>query len=242
MADLPIIVFVAVFAASMLQSITGIGFGVLAGPVLIVVLASSAAIQLSILLSFLIAVLLAPTLYRDVNRSLLAHLLVGVVVGTPLGLIAARTLDIDALKLIAAVVVGFMTLVASGLLKRVFAPSDDTAGRRGVAGAISGILNATLAMPGPPVAAYASAIRHSKEAVRATTLTMFLVAYPIAFSAQVFGPGINPETWRIALLLTPFTVAGTFVGALLSRFIPAFVFRCMTLFFLVASVALLVLG
>lgn len=53
---------IAVFGASALQSATGIGFGVIAGPVLLIVLNSRAAIQISIGLSLMIAAVLVPSL------------------------------------------------------------------------------------------------------------------------------------------------------------------------------------
>ncbi len=53
---------VAVFGASALQSATGIGFGVIAGPVLLVALNDGSAIQISIVLNLLIAAFLAPSL------------------------------------------------------------------------------------------------------------------------------------------------------------------------------------
>ncbi|MCH8244510.1 hypothetical protein IIB97_01325 [Patescibacteria group bacterium] len=60
-----LILSIAIFAAATLQSATGIGFGVIAGPVLLVVLNDSAAIQVSIILNLLIAMLLAPSKKRQ---------------------------------------------------------------------------------------------------------------------------------------------------------------------------------
>ncbi len=55
-----LILNVAVFGAAALQSATGIGFGVIAGPVLLIALNSGSAIQISIILNLLIASILAP--------------------------------------------------------------------------------------------------------------------------------------------------------------------------------------
>ena len=118
-SDLPLLLVGAVFAASMLQAVTGIGFGVIAGPVLIVTMANSGAIQASILLSFLIALLLSPSTVPRVNRRLLAPLFVGVCLGTPIGALAFLTLTIGSLKICAAVIVGFMTLVATGVFFQI---------------------------------------------------------------------------------------------------------------------------
>ena len=46
-----VVLMVAVFGASALQSATGIGFGVIAGPILLILLNDGSAIQISIVLN-----------------------------------------------------------------------------------------------------------------------------------------------------------------------------------------------
>ena len=82
-----LILSIAVFGASVLQAATGIGFGVVAGPLLLIVLNDSAAIQVSVALNLLIAVILAPSLWRIADRKLLPSLLIGLAVGSPIGLV-----------------------------------------------------------------------------------------------------------------------------------------------------------
>lgn len=101
---------IAVFGASALQSATGIGFGVIAGPVLLMVLNSGAAIQLSIGLSLLIAAVMAPSIWRDTDRLLLLRLLAGSAAGVPIGLAVFLSIEIGLLKLLAGLAVLF-TLV-----------------------------------------------------------------------------------------------------------------------------------
>ena len=45
----------AVFVASLLQAATGIGFGVIAGPIILLAMNSGSAVQVTILLSLMIA-------------------------------------------------------------------------------------------------------------------------------------------------------------------------------------------
>ncbi len=238
-AELPLVAYAAVFAASMLQAITGIGFGVLAGPVLLVVLASTSAIQVSIVLSFLIALVLAPVTLPRVDRRLLLHLTVGVCLGTPVGAMAAMALSLETLKLVAAVVVAAMTLVATGVFARFPLFERDTRFRRGLTGAASGALNAALAMPGPPVAAYATAIRIGKNSVRSTTLVVFLFAYPVALGAQAAASGLSTEIWPVVLPLVLPTVLGTVAGAAVAGRVGETAFRWMTIAFLLAGVSAL---
>ena len=98
---------IAIFGASALQSATGIGFGVIAGPVLLIVLNDGSAIQISVLLNLLIATLLAPSLRQKSDRRLLKSLLIGLVIGSPLGLLIYLQMDIALLKSFAGFVVLF---------------------------------------------------------------------------------------------------------------------------------------
>lgn len=241
-SGLPALLIFAAFAASMLQAITGIGFGVIAGPVLIAAMASAGAIQASVLLSFLIALLLAPSTIPRVNLRLLAPLLVGICMGTPLGALALLALSLPALKLCAAAIVGFMALAASGLLSNYPIFERDTMRRRIGVGGVCGILNAALAMPGPPVAAYATAMRFDKSTIQATTLVAFLLAYPVAFAFQALFVGLSQEAMSVTLRLLLPTAAGALTGFAAGRFVPGPVAKWTTIGFLVLSVILLSRG
>ncbi len=235
-------VVAVVFLASALQSVTGIGFGVIAGPILLVAMGSATAIQVSIVLSFLIAFLLAPRTLPRVNARLLWPLMVGICIGTPFGALAILALPIDALKMMAALVVGFMTLVAAGVFARYPVFQRDSRIRRIAVGAISGALNTALAMPGPAIAAYATAIKSDMETIRATTLVSFLFAYPVGLLFQYIFVGLSPDLVAIAMPLAIPTLLGSFAGILLSGMFSSRVFRLLTLFFLAASVCALIFG
>ena len=242
LSDISPLLIVVVFAASMMQSITGIGFGVIAGPVLLVSMGSTGAIQVSIVLSLLIAALLAPGTVPRVNWSLLRPLLCGVLLGTPVGAIAYATLSLGELKTIAAGAVGVMTLVASGLLARFPIFEKDSNHRRIGVGMVCGALNTTLAMPGPPVAAYATAIKSDKRTIRATTLVTFLFAYPVALIFQVALSGFSDALFAVAVPLSMPTVLGTIFGMLIAPLFSEQVFKWLTVGFLIASVGALAFG
>jgi len=229
-----------VFAASSLQAITGIGFGVIAGPSLLVAMGSSSAIQVSIVLSFLIATILCPDTLQKVNWTLLKPLLFGVAIGTPLGALAYLGLSIGMLKAGAAVIVFAMTLIAAGFLANNPIFTRDSPKRRTLVGVVCGTLNTMLAMPGPPVAAFATAIRMDKEALRATTLVTFLFAYPIALSFHAWFAGLSNALNSVAIPLTLPTLLGTLTGVAISKKLDERWFKWLTVTLLSMSVLKLV--
>ncbi len=241
-ADISLVLLAVVFLASCMQAITGMGFGVIAGPVLLVSMGSASAIQVSIVLSFLIAALLSPATLPRVNRGLILPLLLGVALGTPVGALLYISLNLSALKILAAIVVGAMTIIATGWLTKHPLFERDTRLRRVVVGVLCGALNATLAMPGPPVAAYATAIKADMQTIRATTLVTFLLAYPVALGFQWGFSELSEELWTVGLPLALPTALGTLTGLLVAPLFDERIFRWVAVTFLTASVAALVLA
>jgi uncharacterized membrane protein YfcA len=232
---------VAVFAASALQSATGIGFGIIAGPVLLVVLNDSSAIQISIVLNLLIASLLAPSIRQEVHRVLLGKLLIGIGIGTPLGLLIFLSIDIDLLKAFASIIVLF-TLIMVIRSNRMGAQEienlpDQT--ESVVVGAVAGIMGGSLAMPGPVPAAWMAAKGFDKNTVRATILMMFVFAYALALALQFIFAEISTDTLKICASLTPATVAGILVGKFLSKRMSANIFSWLLILILAATIVIL---
>ena len=213
--------------SSALQSSTGIGFGVIAGPVLLIVLNDGSAIQISVLLNLLIALSLAPSLRQKADLRLLKNLLIGLAIASPLGLLIYLRMDIGLLKSFAAVVVLF-TLFLLAFGQRVSSIlQSNAAGRfeQVSIGFIAGIMGGSLAMPGPVAAAWMSARGFGKDSIRATILVMFVVAYTIALLLQFLLAGISTDTLILTAMLIPPTLAGIVLGQILSSRISEVSFR-----------------
>lgn len=222
-----LILTIAVVVASALQSATGIGFGVIAGPVMLIVLNSGAAIQISIALSLLIAVVLVPSLWRNMDRQLLVRFLAGSLVGIPVGLVIFLSIEIDLLKLLAGLAVLF-TLV---FVLRAKAPTPLAGGGGGgkleqlSMGAISGAMSGSLAMPGPIPAAWMLARGYDKATVRATILAMFIFSYPAALALQAFLVGVSSETVWQSMILAPPALVGVYIGRWLAALLTERIFQ-----------------
>jgi uncharacterized membrane protein YfcA len=227
----------AVFAASLLQAATGIGFGIIAGPIILMVMNSGSAVQVTILLSLLIAVILAPSLYRQVHKKVLGRLLLGTVVGVPLGIVVFLQVSLEILMLLAALSVLFMALSASGLLSLPLRKGETSRGevQNLVIGVLSGVMSASLAMPGPVAAARMSSLAFPKETIRATILVMFVFSYSAAFASQAVLVGFSHATWTLTATLLPATLIGVLIGRLLVARISERAFRRLIIGVLVAT-------
>ncbi|MCG8356426.1 MAG: sulfite exporter TauE/SafE family protein [Kiloniellales bacterium] len=229
----------AVLGAALIQAATGIGFGVIAGPVILLTLNSGVAVQVTILLSLLIAVILAPSLYRQVDWRFLRRLLIGSLFGLPLGLLVFVLIDVDWLKLLAGIAVLLMAVSASGLMAARRSDGEAPARRWGDLGVglVSGAMSSSLAMPGPVAAARMSALDQSKQCIRATILVLFVFSYGAAIALQASLIEVSGETLSLAATLAPATLVGLLLGRWALAWISEAMFRRLLLLVLVATSA-----
>ena len=236
-----ILLNIAVIAAAALQSATGIGFGVIAGPILLIVLNDGSAIHVSIMLNLLIALLVAPSLRRQASIPVLKGLAIGIAAGSPVGLLVFLSIGTNLLKVFAGITV-LITLYLTVRRHANGTASNDTSPTHmesaGI-GVVAGIMGACLAMPGPIPAAWMSARGFNKDQIRATILSMFVLAYAIALGLQAALADIESATIRFAAFLAPATILGLVIGNLISQRISAPVFRRILLTILALTAAVL---
>lgn len=204
-----------VFAATA-QGAIGFGFAMLVVPAYLLVLDSLAAVQLSIATSLVNTAVLAPRLWGSLPKPLMARLLAGALVGLPLGLFVFRAMDVQIAKLM----VGAVLLVSAlhGLIRRwrgrtgAEAEPDTHPWLDLAVGLATGVMTVSLSMPGAVLVVYLVLAGVPKDAMRATTLSMFLMSYALALPLQVFGAGMAASTWQMAAITAPLAAAGALFG------------------------------
>ncbi len=235
----------AVFGASLLQAATGIGYGVIAGPVFLVVLNGSEAFQISTVHNFLIALMLAPFVYRGTDRFALKFLLIGSAAGIPAGFVVQAVVGVVILKLVSAAAVFFVAaaLVADMLRsKRADGQLRVGGGEAVTVGAVAGAMGGMLAMPGPLASTWMSIRGWKKSEIRATILTFFLFAYGAGFVLHGLFSEISRQTVELSLFLAPAVVVGILAGNRIATWLSETVFRGILLAVLLATVASLLVS
>ncbi len=209
---------VIVFFASTLQAVTGFGFAITATPFLLLVYNSRDSIQISIFLSFFIALILLPRIRDNIDYSLFRRLAIGSLLGVPLGLWIYEYISLDSLKIMVSVVVLAVTcfLLYSQYRSRLSRyPAErkmPNAVHELLAGFCSGILTASIGLPGVPLALYFSANNTDKRVVRSTTLAFFGVVYIATILAQAVTANIESGAIYSSLLLAPIAAVGVLCG------------------------------
>lgn len=224
-----------VLIASLLQTSTGFGFSIIATPFLLMLFLPETAIQLNLVLSIIISLILLYKVREDIYLPLVKRLFLGSLIGAPLGVGLLYLIDERSLK----IAVGILLLAVTFLLMKNLTLKQ-TGSRDLSVGGLSGMLTSSIGMPGPPLIVYFASARMSKEAVRATTLSFFMVIYPISLLLQYLFVGINNEVWKLSAYALPFVLIGLFLGQLLFKRINLAFFRKLTYVLLViAGISLL---
>jgi uncharacterized membrane protein YfcA len=226
----------AVLAGAAVQSATGFGFALVAGPALFAVLdpyeAVSALLALGAALNLL--VLLdggpGPVLWRS-----LSPLLAAALPGLVLGVLALEAFSKAALQLF----VGVAVVLAVAVQVRV--GKGDTHQDLGPfaamgTGVVSGALTTSISISGPPIVLWLDARGAGPAEFRATLAAAFLALNFAGWVALLAGGGVGELAGASVLLpLLALVVTGHFAGALVFRRIDRGSFRVAVLGLVVAA-------
>jgi uncharacterized membrane protein YfcA len=195
-------------AASLIQALSGFGFSLFIVPFLAMVIGPKETVALANLLGTAVNLTQLRAIGRAAERGTTARMAVGCYAGMPLGLVVLLFAEPRALQAgIALVVLAFTAVLARGWRLRGEGPGWDLG-----TGFVSGILNTSTSMSGPPVVLYLQGRRLAPLAFRGTTTVYFLVTSGGAAAMLVASGTLTLHTAALALAAFPASQAGRLVG------------------------------
>lgn len=200
----------AVATGAATQRITGMGFALMASPLLVLLLGADDGVALSQVLTLCASVVVLAELWRAVEWTTAGLLLAAAVVGVVPGAWLTRQLSAPVLAiLIGCSVIVALTAVMLDERARVFT------GRAGgaSAGFLSGFMNVTAGVGGPPIVLYRLSIDWAHVPYIAT-VQVYFIGLNLASLAARGAPSIDGVFWFAAIAAL---AAGLVVGELLSR-------------------------
>lgn len=231
--DAWIIVFVlaVVLAATLAQTVAGFGFALVAVPLFVTVLDVRDAIVLTTLVGVINNTILARTSWRHVPWPTVAPMLAGAVAGMPVGLAVLLLAPPDAIRIaVGAATLVMAAAVASGLRFR-----DPSVPAELAVGAVSGLLNTSVGINGPPVVLYLQGRDHPPDEFRGALAVFFFVCNVITLVIFVASLIITRDALVLWLAAIPGVVVGSYAGHRLMRVIEAAAFRRLVFVMLIVS-------
>ena len=203
----------AVFVGAVLQRTTGLGFVLVCGPLLVLLLNPFDAIVLANLLSACVSGAVLIGTWRDADRRLALGMSAGVLLGIPVGAWLVRQLPQAPLL----VLVGGITSVAVAIaFRRRPMRVLDHRGGPAVAGVVSGFSNVTAGVGGPALAVYGSS-----QSV--PLITFVPTVQVVGVFTNLLSLAAKHEfhlPWQLVISAIVAVFAGVGVGSVLGRRIP----------------------
>ena len=200
---------VVIFFGSFIQRVTGMGLALVAAPFLVLLLGSVTGVQTLQVVGLGVCLVSAITLWSDVNIRVAALLLATSAIGLVPGTLIAKSLPASWL----GILIGTLTLAALAATvflrkSRLFVGARGT----GIAGALSGFMNVTAGVGGPPIAIYANSTDWEYKEYLATVQLYFAGLNALSLLARGT-PDLPTAGWAVA---AGSAVAGVLIGNLLS--------------------------
>lgn len=217
-----IIGLIIIFLAGLTQGLTGFGFALVSVPVMMVFFPPKLVIPIIIVHAILVSMIVLFEARKWLDLKRIWPLMLAGIVGMPFGTYLLLVLDVNIIKMIVGVIVVLFALaLLKGWKKEVkneklaFAPI----------GFISGLLQGSTSMSGPPVILFFSNQGASKQVFRANLIAYFLVLGLATIPVYFVSGLMTSEVIRYIVMLLPAMIVGTAVGIKLSHKVEEEVFR-----------------
>jgi len=223
--DQIVLILLIVFATSVVQSLVGFGFALLAVPLMIIVIDLQSAVIVSSIVGSLSNLLQCWQLRRDIDRVLAKRFLLATVLGAPIGLVLFIYANQSALK----IVLGVSILFGVAVLSRGMELQHVSSWLDWLMGAISGVLLMATSTNGPPLVFVLQARKVAPTTFRATLNLVFLVSGSFGLVMFGFAGEIVVDDVKLAAAAFPAMVIGISIGTVLRKFAPQEIFKKLVL-------------
>lgn len=214
-------IFLLSAGASVVQAMTGLGFGLMIVPPLVMVVGAKDAVVVSNVLGTVLSAVLLARNHGHVEWRTGAILFASTVVGMPIGLLVLIWIDPDVLQVvIAATVIVFTVLLAKGMQLHSAGLLGDA-----LTGLASGVLRMSTSMSGPPVVIYLQGRGISSERFRATLAAFFTAGGALGIVLFAVGGRLDRDVGLEVLAGSPALAAGIVGGSALYRRVDEGLFR-----------------
>lgn len=210
-----------VLVAVAVQAIAGFGFALIAMPLLILVLDVEDALVLATLLSLTNTGILAYTHRAEAPWPTVWPMLAGAAAGMPLGLALLLLAPADVIRLL----VGVATVVMTGALALGARFSAKSVASELAIGGVSGALNTSTGINGPPVVLYLQGRGHAPREFRGATGTFFFGSSVIAIASYAVAGIVTREALVLFAASLPAVAVASWTGHWIAGRVPAEVFR-----------------
>ena len=223
-----LIVATIILFTSIVQSIAGFGFSLLAVPLMVLFVDLRQAVIVATLLGTVSNFGQAWQLRHFQNKPIARRFILASCLGAPFGFALFRYGNQSAMK----VLLGVAVLFGVWMLARGRDMQNAHVSLDWIMGVLSGVLLLATSTNGPPIVFTLQARRLEPDAQRATLNLIFSVTAVFSLLVFALSGKINSDELYVALIATPIMLLGVFAGIVLRKHINAVAFGRMVLILL----------
>ena len=220
--------FISILLASIVQGITGFGFALIAVPMLSLFIPELRNITpIIVIYSFLTNIIIVYKTRQSIDLKKILPLIIFGILATPLGTYILLYVNVNTLKIIVGAII---TITALAMLKNYKINIKNQNISYGVVGLLSGFLNGSTGLSGPPVVLFLTNQNTDKDVFRAN-LTFYGIATNIFAIILFISEGIiNTSVLNFSAIYLPALIIGVFSGIRISSKINETLFKTLTIY------------
>lgn len=225
---------IIIFFAAIVQGATSFGFSLIAIPLLTLFLPISIVVPMAVIFSIVTNILVYLDARKNVDLLRIKYMIVFGILGIPLGVMLLKVANPAYLT----VGVGVITLLTA--IAQIRGVKYDIKNENlsfSIAGFISGVLNGSITLSGPPIVLFLANKGTKKNEFRGSFAGYALITNVFAIITMVYANVMTMQVTLEALKLTPFVIVGVIIGVLYIRGIDEVQFKKITLY-LIATIGI----
>ncbi len=225
--------------AGTLQGLTGFGSGLVAIPLLCMIIDVKKAVPLALLNGLVITTFLAFKLRPFMDRKKILPLLSGSIPGILIGASMLKIVDPGWIRVLLGILLFSISCYALHARPKPLNPPRVWGY---IAGFFTGFISALLSAGGPPAIIYTTLTSWEKDEIKATLTGFFVASGMVTVLAHIVTGSTTTETVRLFLTTVPFVLLGTSLGSLFSKRINRILYLRIVYCFLAVMGLLMIFG
>jgi uncharacterized membrane protein YfcA len=220
--------FISILLASFIQGITGFGFALIAVPLLSLFIPEFRNIApIIVIYSLLTNITIGYKSRQYINLKKILPLIIFGIIATPIGTCILLYVKVNTLKIIIGSII---TITAFAMLKNFKIQIKNQSVSYGIVGILSGFLNGSTGLSGPPIVLFLTNQNTDKEEFRANLSFYGIAANIFAIIIFISEGIVNISVFNFILLYLPALIIGVFAGIKISAKINEIIFRNLTIY------------
>lgn len=223
---------VIIFLASFIQGVTGFGFALLAVPLLSYILPLKSIVPLVVFYSLVTNLFILKETRNNIKLNEIRWVIIFGIIGIPAGVYFLKVIDVNILKIL----IGTLILITTVAMMRGFKiKMKNEVLSSGIAGFLSGFLNGSISMSGPPVVIFLTNRGSNKDTFRANLTAYAIVTNIITIGSFIISGVTGMENIGHLVYLSPGLFAGVFAGTFLTHRINEALFKNIVLVLMIIT-------